>query len=163
MASSSSSFPSSSISSTSKWTYDVFLSFSGEDTRNTATDFLYYALQEKGIRTFKDDPNLEKGKTIRPELLKVIKESKFAVVILSKNYVSSTWCLDELEEIIDRQKKKELTVFPIFYNVEPSDVRKQIGTFALVEHEKQFKEKVETWKAALSHVANIAGYPVKDR
>ncbi|XP_050266631.1 disease resistance protein RUN1-like [Quercus robur] len=162
MASSSSSFPSSSVSSTSKWTYDVFLSFSGEDTRNTATDFLYYALEEKGIKTFKDDRNLERGKTIKPELLKAIKESKFAVVILSKNYASSTWCLDELVEIIDCAEKKEITVLPIFYNVDPSDVRKQIGTFALVEHEKQSKEKVETWKAALSHVANIAGYPVKD-
>ena len=163
MASSSSSFPSSSISSTSKWTYDVFLSFSGEDTRNTAADFIYQALEEKGINTFKDDQNLEKGKTIRSELLKAIKESKFAVVILSKNYASSTWCLDELVGIIDCWKKMEITVLPIFYNVVPSDVRKQIGTFALVEHEKQFKEKVETWKAALSHVADIAGYPVMDR
>ena len=163
MASSSSSFPSSSISSTSKWTYDVFLSFSGEDTRNTAADFIYHALEEKGINTFKDDQKLEKGKTIRPELLKAIKESKFAVVILSKKYASSTWCLDELVGIIDCWKKMEITVLPIFYNVVPSDVRKQIGTFALVEHEKQFKEKVETWKAALSHVADIAGYPVMDR
>ncbi|XP_030948225.1 TMV resistance protein N-like [Quercus lobata] len=164
MASSSSSFPSSSVSSTSKWTYDVFLSFSGEDTRNTATDFIYYALEEKGIKTFKDDRNLERGKTIKPELLKAIKESKFAVVILSKNYASSTWCLDELVEIIDCEEKKEISVLPIFYNVDPSDVRKQIGTFAHVfdEHEKQFKEKLETWKAALSQVANIAGYHVKN-
>ncbi|XP_050266657.1 TMV resistance protein N-like [Quercus robur] len=165
MASSSSSFPSSSVSSTSKWTYDVFLSFSGEDTRNTASDFIYYALEEKGIKTFKDDRNLERGKTIEPELLKAIKESKFAVVILSKNYAASTWCLDELVEIIDREKKMEMTVLPVFYNVDPSDVRKQIGTLAhaFVKHEKQFKEKVETWKGALSHVANIAGYHVQNR
>ncbi|XP_030949328.1 toll/interleukin-1 receptor-like protein, partial [Quercus lobata] len=162
MASSSSSFPSSSISSTSKWTYDVFLSFSGEDTRNTATDFIYYALVEKGINTFKDDQKLEKGKTIKPELLRAIKESKFAIVILSENYAFSTWCLDELVEIIDCETKKEITVFPIFYNVDPSDVRKQIGTFSLVKHEKHFKEKVETWKAALSHVADLAGYHVKN-
>ena len=122
MASSSSSFPSSSISSTSKWTYDVFLSFSGEDTRNTATDSIYYALKEKGINTFKDDQKLEKGKTIKPELLKAIKESKFAVVILSENYAFSTWCLDELVEIIDCKKKMKITVLPIFYDVDPSEV-----------------------------------------
>ena len=153
------------MSSTNKWTYDVFLSFSGEDTRNTATDFIYYALKEKGINTFKDDQKLEKGKTIKPELLKAIKESKFAVVILSENYAFFTWCLDELVEIIDCKKKMEITGLPIFYNVDPSDVRKQTETFAhaFVEHEKQFKEKVETWKAALSHVANIARYHVKNR
>ena len=126
MASSSSSFPSSSMSSTNKWTYDVFLSFSGEDTRNTATDFIYYALKEKGINTFKDDQKLEKGKNIKPELLKAIKESKFAVVILSENYAFFTWCLDELVEIIDCKKKMEIAVLPIFYNVDPSYVRKQI-------------------------------------
>ena len=73
--------------------------------------------------------------------------------------------LDELVEIIDCKKKMEITGLPIFYNVDSSDVRKQIGTFAhtFVEHEKQFKEKVETWKAALSHVANIAVYHVKNR
>lgn len=44
--------------------YDVFLSFSGEDTRNTATDCIYFALEQKGIYTFKDDKKLEKGKAI---------------------------------------------------------------------------------------------------
>ena len=82
MASSSSSFPSSSIFSTSQWTYDVFLNFNGEDTRNTATDFLNYAFEQNGIYTFKDDQKLEKGKTIEPELFKAIKGSRFVVVIL---------------------------------------------------------------------------------
>ena len=166
MASSSSSFPSSSsISSTSQWKYDVFLSFRGEDTRNTATDFLNYALERRGIYTFKDDEKLEKGKTINSELLKAIEESRFAVVILSENYASSTWCLEELVKIIDCKKEKGMTVVPIFYKVDPSDVRKQMGTFtqAFVEHEKQFKEKVGTWRAALSHVANIVGYHVNNR
>ncbi|KAK9984831.1 hypothetical protein SO802_034356 [Lithocarpus litseifolius] len=164
MASSSSSFPSSSsIFSTSQWTYDVFLSFSGEDTRNTATDFIYFALKQKGIHTFKDDKKLEKGKTIESELFKAIKESRFAVVILSKNYASSTWCLNELVEIIACEKL-EMTILPIFYNVDPSDVRKQKGTFAqpFDDYEKQFEEKVGTWRDALKHVANIARYHVDD-
>nr|XP_023913181.1 TMV resistance protein N-like [Quercus suber] len=166
MALSSSSFrSSSSISSTSQWKYDVFLSFRGEDTRNTATDFLNYALERRGIYTFKDDEKLEKGKTIKPELLKAIEESRFAVVILSENYASSIWCLEELVKIIDCKKEKGMIVLPIFYNVDPSDLRKLKGAFAKAfdEHEKQFKEKVDTWKAALNHVATIVGYHVKNR
>ena len=123
MASSSSSFPSSfSISSTSQWKYDVFLSFRGEDTHNTAIDFLNYALEWRGIYTFKDDEKLEKGKTIKPELLKAIEESRFVVVILSENYASSTWCLEELVKIIDYKKEKGMIVAPIFNKVDPSDV-----------------------------------------
>ena len=58
-----------------------------------------------------------------------------------------------------------LTILPIFYNVDPSDVRKQKGIFAqpFDEYEKQFEEKVGTWRAALYHVANIAGYHVDNR
>ena len=100
METGSSSFPSSSSSSTAQWKYDVFLSFRGEDTRNKFMCHLYEALIQKGIATFKDDQKLEKGKPIRPELLEAIKESKFAIVILSENYASSTWCLDELANII---------------------------------------------------------------
>ena len=153
------------ISPTSQWKYDVFLSFRGEDTRNTLVDFLNYALQRRGIDTFKDDEKLEGGKIIKPELSKAIDESRFAVVILSENYASSTWCLEELAKIIDCKKEKGMTVLPIFYNVDPSDVRKQTGTFAEAfdEHEKQFKEKVGRWRDALNHVADIVGYHVKNR
>ena len=166
MASSSSSFPIYfSNSSTSQWEYDVFLSFRGEDTRNTVVDIVNNALQWRGIHTFKDDEELEKGKTIKPELLKAIEESRFAVVILSKNYASSTWCLEELVKIIDCEREKGMTILPIFYDVDPSDLRKLKGAFAKAfdEHEKQFKEKVDTWRAALNHVADIVGYHIKNR
>ena len=166
MASSSFSFPFSfSISSTSQWKYDVFLSFRGEDTRNTVVDIVNNALQWRGIHTFKDDEKLEKGKTIKPELLKAIEESRFAVVILSENYASSTWCLEELVKIIDCEREKGMTILPIFYDVDPSDLRKLEGAFAKAfdEHEKQFKEKVDTWRAALNHVADIVGYHIKNR
>ncbi|GMY19126.1 TMV resistance protein N-like isoform X1 [Fagus crenata] len=159
----SSSFPSS--SSTARWNYDVFLSFRGEDTRKTFTDLIYDALRQKGINTFKDDKDLEKGETISQELSKAIEESRSAIVILSKNYASSTWCLDELTKIIHCKEEMGMRVLPVFYDVEPSDVRKQLGAFeqAFIKHEERFKEyieKVEKWRAALSHVGNLAGWTV---
>uniref|UniRef100_A0A2N9FV84 TIR domain-containing protein n=1 Tax=Fagus sylvatica TaxID=28930 RepID=A0A2N9FV84_FAGSY len=162
----SSSFPSS--SSTARWKYDVFLSFRGEDTRKTFTDLIYDALRQKGINTFKDDKDLEKGETISQELSKAIEESRSAIVILSKNYASSTWCLDELTKIIHCKEEMGMRVLPVFYDVEPSHVRKQLGTFAqaFIEHEERFKEnieKVEKWRAALSHVGNLAGWTVMNR
>ncbi|KAM3383528.1 hypothetical protein P3S68_009103 [Capsicum galapagoense] len=64
--------------------YDVFLSFRGEDVRKTFVDHLYVALQLKGINTFKDDEKLEKGKSISPDLMKAIEESRIALIVLSK-------------------------------------------------------------------------------
>ncbi|GMY19070.1 TMV resistance protein N-like [Fagus crenata] len=154
-------------SSTTRWKFDVFLSFRGVDTRKGFTDHLYAALQQKGISTFRDDEKLEKGKSLSPELLKAIEESRFAIIILSKNYASSTWCLDELAKIVRCMKDTKLTVFPVFYDVDPSDVRNQTRTFekSFVEHEECFKEnieKVETWKAALREVANLSGWHLQD-
>ena len=158
----------SSSSSSRRWIYDVFLSFRGEDTRNNFTDHLYAALQRSGIFTFRDNERLERGKSISPELVKAIEESRFAIVILSRNYASSTWCLDELAKIIQCMKEMEMTVLPIFYGVDPSDVRKQMDSFAqaFVEHEERLKEntkKVQTWRAVLSEVANLSGWHLQDR
>ena len=165
METGSSSFPSSSSSSTAQWKYDVFLSFKGDDTRNKLMGHLYEALIQKGIATFKDDEKLEKGKPIRPELLEAIKESKFAIVILSENYASSTWCLDELAKIIHCKEEMGMTVLPVFHYVDPLNVQKQMETFAqaFVKHEeKENKERMEEWRDALRQVGNLAGWHLKN-
>ena len=155
-------------SPTLRWKYEVFLSFRGADTRKSFTDHLYAALQRKGILTFRDDEELERGKSISSELLTAIKESKFAIIVLSKNYAFSTWCLNELAQIVRCMKETGLTTLPVFYDVDPSDVRKQTGTFgqAFDKYKECFKEnieRVETWRAALREVTNLSGWHLQDR
>ena len=76
--------------------------------------------------------------------------------------------MDELVKIMECKKEMGQTILPIFYNVDPSEVRKQTGTFAQAfdEHEKHFKQnidKVHTWKATLTEVASLSGFPLQDR
>ncbi|KAL1217634.1 putative disease resistance protein RPP1 [Cardamine amara subsp. amara] len=140
--------------------FDVFLSFRGADTRRNFLSFLYKELKTKGIRTFKDDEELVRGRPISPELLQAIKGSKIAVVVVSENYPASFWCLEELREILKHQEKGSLTVIPIFYEIDPSAVGKQIGVVAkhFKKHEKrQTKEKVKSWRAALTKLAGLSG------
>ncbi|KAA8535694.1 hypothetical protein F0562_030697 [Nyssa sinensis] len=153
-------------SSAPRWRYDVFLSFRGEDTRTTFLDHLYSALRQKGIHTFKDDEELRKGKEISPALLEAIEDSKSAIIIFSKEYASSSWCLNELAKIIDcLEEKKIQKIVPVFYHVQPSEVRHQSGSFAaaFANHERVFGEngeKVQKWRAALVKAANINGHPI---
>ncbi|KAM7474472.1 hypothetical protein LguiB_021715 [Lonicera macranthoides] len=113
----------------SLYTYDVFLSFRGEDTRTNFTDHLYAALVDKGIRTFRDYDETEKGESLKPELEKAIKESRISLIVFSKNYATSRWCLDELVMILECRKiNSRHVVLPVFYDVNPSEVRKQTGT-----------------------------------
>ncbi|VVA33358.1 PREDICTED: TMV resistance [Prunus dulcis] len=148
-----------------QWKYDVFLSFSGEDTRKRFTAHLYEELKYLGIRTFLDNPELEIGKPMPAELSSAITESRLAIIVISPNYASSTWCLDELLQILQCMEARD-TVLPIFYDLEPSDVRKQTGSLAKAfsDHEKRFDtNKLKDWKAALTKVANLTGWTAKDK
>ena len=157
-------------SSNSPCSYHVFLSFRGEDTRKTFTDHLYTALMHAGFRTFRDDDGIERGEDIKSELQKAIQESSISIVVFSKDYASSSWCLDELVMILNRKRTSKYMVLPVFYDVDPSHVRKQMGCFeeAFSRHEERFegetverkkegKGKIEGWREALREVANLAG------
>ncbi|KAG7969808.1 hypothetical protein I3843_07G050300, partial [Carya illinoinensis] len=155
--------PSSSTSPRPRWIYDVFLNFHGEDTRKSFTDHLYTALENKGIITFKDDEKLERGKYISQELLKAIRESIYAIPIISKNYASSKWCLTELAQIVECMTETGLTVLPVFYHVDPSEVRNQTGAFAEAfarhgEDPNIDMEMMQTWRVALKEVGNVSGW-----
>nr|KYP55326.1 TMV resistance protein N [Cajanus cajan] len=152
-------------------TYDVFVSFRGEDTRNNFTSFLFHDLSRNGIVAFKDDTHLHKGESIAPELLQAIEGSRLFVVVFSKNYASSTWCLRELAHICNCIQTSQRCVLPIFYDVDPSDVRKQSGCYekAFVEHEERFREdkekmeEVQTWRESLTRVANLSGWDIQNK
>ena len=168
MASSSSSIQSVSSPRRMKWKYDVFVSFRGEDTRNNFADHLFGALHKNNIYAFRDDTNLNKGENISQELVQAIKESLIFIVIFSRNYASSTWCLRELAKIVGCNEVTRKTVLPIFYDVTPSEVRKQTGDYekAFREHEERFKENLEevkTWRTALTQVADLSGWDMKDK
>ncbi|KAJ9551608.1 hypothetical protein OSB04_015653, partial [Centaurea solstitialis] len=138
--------------------YDVFLSFRGEDTRTNFVDHLYDALKRQGIDTYKDDKNLEKGKRISKELIEAIEESRFHVIVFSKNYASSSWCLDELVKIMECQKRPtEHTVYPIFYHVEPTHVRKQSGEFGKAFAKLENNEAAKKWKEAMVDATSLSG------
>ena len=147
-------------STTSTFPWEVFLSFRGDDTRFIFTDHLYSALNRFGIHTFRDDEGLERGETIQPSLLKAIEESKVSVVVFSKNYANSKWCLDELVKIMECRREKGQIVLPVFYHVDPSDVRRQTGSFgkAFAGYRNVAEERLQRWRAALTEAGLLAGW-----
>ncbi|KAK4279134.1 hypothetical protein QN277_016887 [Acacia crassicarpa] len=146
--------------------YEIFLSFRGEDTRKGFTDHLYHALISRGFRVFRDDEELERGEVISKELLQAIEDSHFAIVVLSKNYASSSWCLNELQHILSSRDNSCQQAFPIFYDVNPSDVRNQKGSFeeAFVGHQmlQRDNEVLKNWRESLTKIANLSGWDCKD-
>ncbi|CAA7018246.1 unnamed protein product [Microthlaspi erraticum] len=134
--------------------HDVFISFRGEDTRKTFVSHLDKALCTRGIATFKDNRKLEVGDSIPEELRGAIRTSRFAVVVISEKYATSSWCLDELQLIME----EEIEVLPIFYGVKPSQVRSQLGDFSLERYrDSDLANKVPGWRKALTGIGNRKG------
>ncbi|XP_028778376.1 TMV resistance protein N-like [Neltuma alba] len=148
-----------SSSSSSSRKYDVFLSFRGEDTRRSFTNHLHTALCLEGIETYIDH-KLPKGDDISQSLIEAIQDSSISVVVLSQNYASSKWCLNELLQILRCKQKQAQIVVPIFYEIDPSHVRNQKGTYerAFLEHLEKKPTKVREWRQALFEIANLAGW-----
>ncbi|XP_010463278.1 PREDICTED: TMV resistance protein N-like [Camelina sativa] len=149
------------MASSSSSRYGVFLSFRGTDTRRTFVSHLHKALVNRGIVTFKDDSKIRTGDPFPHEILEAIQDSTFAVIVISENFTSSKWCLIELQSIMELWSSKKLIVFPIFYGVELSDVRKEEGHFwePLKLHmcNNSFAEEVPKWKEALTKVSYLNG------
>ncbi|XP_059658698.1 disease resistance protein RUN1-like isoform X2 [Cornus florida] len=144
--------------------YDVFLSFRGPDTRKTFTDYLYTSLEGAGVRTFRDNNGLREGKEIGPELHQAITQSKISIPIFSKGYASSKWCLHELVRMVECKRTTRQLILPIFYDVEPFEVRHQSGSYeeAFRKHESCFLEStVKEWKESLTEVGALKGWVVE--
>lgn len=158
MASSSSS---SSSSHVPRIKYDVFVSFRGTDIRYGFLSHLKKELRQKQVDAFVDD-RLEGGDEISHALVRAIEGSLMSLVIFSKDYASSKWCLEELVKIVECMDTSKQVVIPVFYNVDPSHVRHQKGAYgdALDKHEKSKRNlaKVQNWRSALSVAANLSGF-----
>ncbi|GJT05972.1 disease resistance protein RML1A-like protein isoform X1 [Tanacetum coccineum] len=151
--------------------YDVFLSFRGEDTRLTFTSHLNKALEDANLKTFLDDKEIDTGLSLKPELESAIRASRASVMVLSKNYTTSRWCLNVLALILEQHRDIDHIVIPIFYHVEPTDVRNQQNNYedAMEDYKKNMAEetnaekkcewaqKIEIWKNALTLVVDLKG------
>ncbi|XP_039167125.1 TMV resistance protein N-like [Eucalyptus grandis] len=148
--------------------YQVFLSFRGPDTRIGFTNVLYHSLRDAGIRVFLDDEELRVGETIAGSLKQAIDNSMIYIPVFSKTYASSKWCLCELRQIMANTLRSggNKEILPIFYDVEPDDVKLKSSLYrdAILELESEKKlsnEQVDVCREALLEVGAIKGWEVK--
>ncbi|KAI9073759.1 hypothetical protein K1719_044256 [Acacia pycnantha] len=140
--------------------YDVFISFRGSDIRHGFLSHLTKQLQQERIDVYVDE-RLERGDEISSALLEAIERSMISLVIFSKDYASSRWCLEELVKIMKCKEVNNQIVIPVFYNIDPSHVRHQEGTYAdaFAQHEQKFEDDLlRIWRSVLKETANLSGY-----
>eukprot|EP00253_Pinus_taeda_P009278 PITA_09278 len=151
-------------SSSPSTSYEVFINHRGPDVKTTFASHLYKRLTSFGLRVFLDKPELEEGRTFPSQIEAAIRSAAIHIAVFSPTYVNSQWCLDELIGMISMGA----TILPVFYNVEPWELRRtrKDGRYAeaLREHEKKSRydsETIQRWREALCTAANISGFELK--
>lgn len=99
----------------------MFISFGGE-TRYKFTSHLRGAFIRRQIATYVDF-NLERGNEISSTPVSEIRKAKVSVNVFSENTAGSKRCMDEIAEIMECKRMRGQIVVPIFYQVDPSDVK----------------------------------------
>lgn len=149
--------------------YDVYLSFCDEDSRSFALGIYTALTSQPGVVVFWDDQWFgsqdRSSKQPSDSDLNVIQDCEIAVILFSKNYINSRWCLQELEKITQccRRTTDALIVLPVLLYPPHLSLQREIfgDSFQdfvdriLMEDETSSKDedKFMTWVAAISNDA----------
>ncbi|CAK9313943.1 unnamed protein product [Citrullus colocynthis] len=153
-----------SLSSPPLLNYDVFLSHRAKDTGRGFAAHLQEALESQGIVVFRDEVEVdeEDGGKALAEKMKAVEESRSSIVVLSENY-GNLVCMKEVEKIVMCMESMDQLVLPIFYKIDPANVRKQKGNFEkhFDEHEANpgiHIEQVRSWRYSMSQLGHLSGW-----
>ena len=91
--------------------------------------YIYDYLKVVGLWPFLDCKVIDKGQDAWTCIEHAIKTTSIGLVIFSENFAQFKWCLDELHVMLNTPSMK---VLPIFYKVQPCNVRfSEKGLFAI--------------------------------
>lgn len=103
--------------------YDVFVSHATEDKESFADEFVDILQQKYNLKVWYDAVSIKWGDSIRAEIDKGLKKSKFGVVILSRSYISKYWTNYELEGLFQREYNGGKLILPIWHNITKQEVQ----------------------------------------
>ena len=106
---------------TDNYKWDIFLSHASEDKEDFVRP-LAARLKENNIKAWYDEFEIQWGDSIRESIDEGLKKSKFAIIVLSKNYFKKSWTSNELNGYFTFDSVEAKRILPIWYNVTKEDV-----------------------------------------
>ncbi len=103
--------------------WDVFVSHASEDKEEIARP-LADALKERGYEVWYDSFSLKLGDSLRESINRGLAESRFGVVILSKDFFAKHWTNQELNGLAAIEVGGKKVILPVWHGVTHADVVK---------------------------------------
>jgi len=101
--------------------YDVFISHASED-KDEVVRPLATALQQEGLKVWYDEFELRIGDSLRQKIDKGLANSRFGIVVLSKNFIRKGWTNYELDGIVTKAVSGDQIILPIWHDITKQEV-----------------------------------------
>ena len=101
--------------------YDVFISHASEDKDDVVRP-LANSLREKGVKVWYDEFEMKIGDSLRRKIDKGLANSRFGIVVISKDFIKKGWTNYELDGIITKSISGEQIILPIWHNITKKEV-----------------------------------------
>lgn len=101
--------------------YDVFISHASED-KNEVVRPLVSALVDRDIIVWYDEFEMKIGDSLRRKIDKGLANSRFGIVILSKDFIKKGWTNYELDGLVTKAVSGEQIILPVWHNITKKEV-----------------------------------------
>ena len=101
--------------------YDVFISHASED-KDAVVRPLANALAQHGLRIWYDEFELKIGDSLRRNIDKGLANSRFGIVVLSRDFIKKGWTNYELDGIISKAVSGEQVMLPIWHEITKQEI-----------------------------------------
>lgn len=111
--------------------YDAFISHASED-KGSFVRPLYNYLKRAGLKIWYDELSMEVGDSLRKSIDKGLANSRYGIVIFSKNFLNETknWPDYELNGLLSKEMDGKKVILPIWYNVSKEEILKYSPSLA---------------------------------
>ena len=109
--------------------YDVFISHASED-KDTVVRPLAKALVQRGLKVWYDEFELRIGDSLRRKIDLGLANSRFGIVVLSRNFIRKGWTNYELDGIISKAVSGEQVMLPIWHEITKTEILDYSPTLA---------------------------------
>lgn len=109
--------------------YDVFVSHASED-KETFVDEFVKELEKLDISVWYDKQCIIWGDSLRAKIDEGLRNSRYGIAVLSKDYIRKGWTQYELEGLFNIEMNKGKTILPIWHNITKAEVQDFSPTIA---------------------------------